>query len=447
MVECVAENYTGFDKEIAMLPRLPHIGPFFRSNVNRNNFWLGVANGVVFNAVEALTEPYVVLTLFVSMLTSSKFLIGLIAPLRVGSWFLPQLLISDIVQRQPRKMPIYTLVGVFRVVGWTIAALLLWFVRDPVVLLIGFFVMVVLTRLAEGVTGLAFMDIIGKAIPPYRRGSFFGARQLGGGILALGTSAMVGVILSQEGKWVFPHQFAVLFTVYTVVIAGAIYLFTRVKEPEEPLSPRLPGIGRQMQRAYHLLEHNPIYQRFLIARILMVTANMALPFYVIYAREQLQAPVGLTGLYLTTMTLAALISNVWAARVSDRAGNRLLLLISCLVGVLAPALALLLGWRHASPVWFALVFALNGTYNASSALAHNNFLLDVAPAGDRPIYVGMANTLVGVGIVASSAGGALAEWLGVNILFWVALVTLTAAIFMVSWLQEPRMSGKRKLMV
>ena len=77
-----------------MLPQLPQIGPYFRSDVNRRNYWLGVANGFIYRGVETFTEPYVVLTYFVSLLTSSKFLIGLVAPIRLGGWFLPQLLIS-----------------------------------------------------------------------------------------------------------------------------------------------------------------------------------------------------------------------------------------------------------------------------------------------------------------------------------------------------------------
>ena len=111
------------------------IGPHFRSDVNRRNFWLGVTNGVFYAAAEALTDPSLVLTYFTSLLTSSKFLVGLVAPIRIGGWFLPQLLVSGYVQRQERKLQIYSRLGIPRALAWGLMVLALWFVRDPRVLL------------------------------------------------------------------------------------------------------------------------------------------------------------------------------------------------------------------------------------------------------------------------------------------------------------------------
>jgi len=72
-------------------------------------------------------------------------------------------------------------------------------------------------------------------------------------------------------------------------------------------------------------------------------------------------------------------------------------------------------------------------------LAHVNFVLDIAPSGDRPIYVGSANTLVGVAVLASSGGGALADWLGIEVLFGIAVVLLLAALVVVTTVREPRL--------
>jgi MFS family permease len=135
----------------------------------------------------------------------------------------------------------------------------------------------------------------------------------------------------------------------------------------------------------------------------------------------------MVGLYLSTTTLSALLANVWAARASDRSGNRRLLVVACLVGMAPPALALFFDWIQGSALLFALVFAFNGVYNTAAWVAHTNFLLEIAPAGDRPIYVGAANSLVGVAMLASSGGGALVDWLGFDALFGVALVALLAA--------------------
>jgi hypothetical protein len=109
-----------------------------------------------------------------------------------------------------------------------------------------------------------------------------------------------------------------------------------------------------------------------------------------------------------------------------------------LIGLAAVAIALLIGWLRGSPILFTVVFALNGVYNASVGLAHTNFLLDVAPSGDRPTCCGTANTLAGVGILASSGGGALVDWLGYPALLASTLLLLSVAAGIVVTIRDPR---------
>ncbi len=420
------------------LPLYLQIGPYFRSDVNRRNFWLGVVNGVLYAGAEALTDPSVVLTYFTSLLTSSKFLVGLVAPIRIGGWFLPQLLVSGFIQRQERKLRIYAQLSVLRAVAWALMVLFLWFVRDRGVLLGLFFAFLVVYSLAEGLSGLSFMDVVGKVVPLHRRGAFFGARRLLGGVLALVASGVVGWTLSERTGLAFPHNFALLFGLSFVLISLALYSFTRIDEPVEPVTHERLGVSAQLQRARRLTRQNPTYGRFLMARMLMVIADMAVPFYVVFAKESLGAPPGLVGVYLSTTTLSGLLANLWAARASDRHGNRQLLLVACFVGLTSPALALVFAWWRGPALLFAVAFALNGVYNTAGWVAHTNFLLEIAPAGERPIYVGTANTLVGMAILASSGGGALVDWLGFGALFGLALAALLLATGISLSIREPR---------
>ncbi len=420
------------------LPLFAKIGPHFRSEVNYRSFWLGVANGVLYAGAEALTDPSLVLSYFTSLLTSSKFLVGLVAPIRIGGWFLPQLLVSGYVQRQERKLRLYSRLGIPRAIAWGLMVLVLWFVRDPGVLLALFFAFLILYSLAEGVVGLSFMDVVGKVVPLHRRGAFFGARRLLGGILALAASVVVGWSLSEKSGLPFPQNFALLFGLSFVAISLALFAFARIDEPIEPVSHERVGVSAQIQRAGRLPRQDPTYGRFLSARLLMVIADMAVPFYVVFAKESLGAPPALVGVYLATTTLSALLANLWAARASDRQGNRQLLVVACVVGLASPALALLFDWWRGPVLLFAITFAFNGVYNTAVWVAHFNFLLEIAPPGDRPIYVGTANTLVGMAILASSGGGALVDWLGFSALFGLAFVALLVATGVTLSIREPR---------
>jgi MFS family permease len=424
---------------------LSRIGPRFRSDTNRRNFWLGVANGAIYHGGEAFVEPYVVLTFFVSLLTSSKFLIGLVAPIRVSTWFLPQLLVSGYIQRQPRKIRVYGLIGVIRVGAWILLAVLLWFVRDLTAILVVFFVLLTVSGIADGVAGLSFMDIVAKVIPVYRRGAFIAARLLGGGILGVGAGLVVSWVLSREANWVFPRQFALLFGAFAVLAAVGIHLFTRIDEPEERPESVPSGVVAQLNRAYRLPGQNQAFGRFLMARVLMVVADMAIPFYVVFARERLGAPAGLVGIYLSTLLVSGLLANLWAGRASDRFGNRHLLLRACVLGALGPVSALILGWMRVLPLAFVIVFVLQGLYSNAATVAHTSFVLDFAPAGDRPIYVGTANTLVGLGILLSASGGAIVDWAGFEVMFGVSIAALVLAGLLVLSIREPRFGNSLPL--
>jgi MFS family permease len=297
----------------------------------------------------------------------------------------------------------------------------------------------------EGLAGLSFMDVVGKVVPVHRRGAFFGARRLLGGLLALAASGLVAWALSEGAGLGFPRNFALLFGVSFVGISLAIYAFTRIDEPLEPVTHERVPMSAQIQRAGRLPWQNPTYGRFLLARLLMVVADMAVPFYVVFAKESLGAPPALVGVYLSTTTLAGLLANLWAARASDRHGNRLLLVVACLVGLASPALALVFDRWRGPALLFAGAFALNGIYNTAAWVAHFNFLLEIAPAGDRPIYVGTANTLVGMAMLASSGGGALVDWLGFSALFGVALAALLAATAITISIREPRLADPKGL--
>jgi hypothetical protein len=313
------------------------------------------------------------------------------------------------------------------------------------VLLVLFFVFLVVYSLAEGVAGLSFMDVVGKVVPLHRRGAFFGARRLLGGLFALAASVVVAWALSSKSGLTFPHDFALLFGLSFLSISLALFAFARIDEPVEPVTHERVGVSAQIQRARRLPRQDTTYGRFLLARVLMVIGDMAVPFYVVFAKESLGAPSGLVGVYLATTTVSALLANLWVARASDRQGNRQLLVVACLVGLASPALALVFDWWRGPVLLFALAFAFNGVYNTAAWVAHFNFLLEIAPPGDRPIYVGTANTLVGIAILASSGGGALVDWLGFSALFGLALVALMVATGITLSIREPRAQQCRQL--
>ena len=181
----------------------------------RRSFTLTVFNGVLFNSASRLIDPPLVLTWFVSQLTSSNVLIGLVSPWAEALWFLPQLFISNRIQRMERKMDWYSLTGTIRVVLWILLAVMVWFVDAPGLLLVGFFVLSGTAWLAGGLAGISFFDVVAKTIPTRRRGSLFAWRQFLGGLLGLGAAWIVGLTLDVlQGELLGQHAMALTIVAY-----------------------------------------------------------------------------------------------------------------------------------------------------------------------------------------------------------------------------------------
>jgi predicted MFS family arabinose efflux permease len=68
------------------------------------------------------------------------------------------------------------------------------------------------------------------------------------------------------------------------------------------------------------------------------------------------------------------------------------------------------------------LFLLRGLFNPVGGIAGQNLLLEIAPKDDRTLYVGFANTLMGVVLLLSSLAGGLMDLLGIQTLFAFSVV-------------------------
>lgn len=413
----------------------------------RRSFALGVFNGAVFNFAEALIAPPLVLTLFVSKLTSSNLLIGLVAPLGQACWFLPQIFVSARIQRMERKMPSYKLSAVIRTLAWFTLAVAVWLLDDPLTLLVGFFVLYTVARLSAGLAGLSFFDVMAKTIPARQRGSFFSWRQLLGGLLGLGAGWIVKIVLAHPAL-PFPHDHAFLFFLYCAVILPGLASFIMIREPPGETVADPVTLGEQLRRAGRILRGNKVYRRYLFARMSLFLAGAALPFYGIYAKNVLGAPEGMVGIYVATRIGAQMLFNLPWGRLSDRRGNQLVMRILNLGTGATLLLALILVFMMALlrlegdwlPYLALPLFFLDGAVRPGQVLSGSNFLLELVSEAERPLYLGLSNTLMGVIVLISGLGGLVVDIWGFAGLFAASLLLCMIGYLLATGLPEPRAS-------
>lgn len=420
------------NRQVTLLEQQPSPqNELVRSSLRRN-FLLGVANGSIFSFGDALQDTNLVLSVFVSRLSGSSFLVGLLQPLRVGGWFLPQLLLSGYVQSAPTKMRYYRLGAGLRISACFLLAAGALLLSEPKLILGLTLFSLALFSFTGGLSGLAFTDIVGKTIPAPLRGQYFSLRMFFGGILAFLGSLVVRLVLSWELP--FPRDYGLLFLLAAMAIAISMTAFAFVREPPDARTPPRASLLAQLRRAGSLPRQDRPFRLFLIGRVLVMLTEIAGPFYILYAKEALGLPVSLAGTYLMIGTITNIVSTYFWGLASRRLGSKRVMQVACALGVPAPLCALSLGALarengSSLALPFAFVFVLLAITRTGTGVASMPLLLEVAPAHDRPIYIGFTNTLVGIASFANSVGGLLVEGFGYEV-----LLATAAAFYLLSFL-------------
>lgn len=370
------------------------------------NFMLGVYNGVLVNGGEAFFHSGLVLAPFLAALGAPAWAIGLIPALRVGGWFLPQLLVATRLAHVPFKLPLYRRTSTLRVVAFSLMTAAVFALGErPGVLVPLTLAMVLVNAVAGGIGGVPFADITAKVVPHYRLGTFWALRNGIGGALALLSGLVLRRLLDSELG--FPTDFGFVFLCGTVLTAGAYLSFALVREPQGKIAMK-QRLGGTLRRLPLVLRADPSFRRYLRVRFLALAALMAEPFYAIYAIERLGAPASALGTYVIVATFASILVNFAFRRPADRGRNVNVLRSAIVLLVAAPLLALLLGdWRA-----FALVFACSAAGNSGMGIAAWNLLYAVSPEADRPLYVGVANSVLALPSLAPVGVGAALAVLG-----------------------------------
>lgn len=420
------------------LDRVAGLSPEGALHASRN-FRLGVWNGIAVTVLDSLIAPSLVLAWFINRLGAPNVLVGLLPAILSGGWFLPQMLVASRVQGLKYMMPQYRRVGITRTVTMGLIAICTVLLAPwPEVLLVAFFLLYTFYAFAAGFSGLPWLEVVGKVIPPRRRGTFFGLRNFWGGLLALLIAAPIGAVLSEQ-FWglVFPYNFALLFGVATLCVGIAIWCWSSIHEPPATVTAPPVSLRDLVRRGVAAFKEDRDYRAFMVSRILISLATVADPFYVVYAKNHLGAPPATVGLYLGAIAVSSLLSNFLWSPLADRAGNRTLMVLTvssvALVPASALALSLFAGMFRTEVLFttFALVFILSGFALGAARIINNNMLLTIAPRAELPTYVGFLNTVLGVVIFVPVLGGLLADLVGYQALFALSMLLALSAFFAV----------------
>ncbi len=417
----------------------------FAQEVERNlrwNFFMGGGEAAFYwLGILSLASMSTVMPLYVRHLTPSPLIIAMVGaiPGMTGvGWLLPQILSTPFVEHLPRKLPFTRWCSLFteRTAILVMAAGAFLLSKDnPRAALAVFMFALCWHSFGTGVLATAWQDVLAKIMPVRWRGRYFGVTNFVGAAMGIPGAMLAGAIL---GRFGYPQGFALCFLLAYLAAMISWGFQSGIREPVGPVLPR-SSFGAYLRRLDEILHRDGAFGRFLVARAVMTLGEMANGFVAVYAVSRFGLSDRVAGQFAAAMVAGTLLANLLVGFVGDRYGHKLGLEVSALAAVVGMALALV----GRSPLWFDLVFAMQGAATAGYFLAGMAIIFEFCPPELRPTYIGLGNTVVGVAIaVVPFVGGAVVAALGYTSLFMLALALRVAGWAVLRWyVREPRQSA------
>lgn len=401
----------------------------------RYNLFVNLLDGGFFGLALGFASFVTVIPLFVSTMTDSAILIGLIPAIHSVGWQAPQLFMAERIAKLRRVKPMVVQMTIHErlpFLGMGLVALLLPVVGKGAVLPL-IYIMLIWQGLGGGFTANAWQVMVAKIIPTDRRATFYGFQSSMANLLMSGSAVGAGLMLS---RLPYPYNYALCFGLASVTMMISLWFLAQTREPELPPSTDILPKGAVWSSLKRILRADHNFRGFLLVRMLSQLSVMAFSFYIVYAKDSLQMNEAIAGVLTGIFTVGQIIANPLMGWIGDKTSHAAVMKI----GALAAAASALIAWWAPSIGWFALVFILAGIANVALWTIGLALLLQFGDEKERPVYIGLANTLVApFTILAPIFGGWLADSYGYPSAFLASTVcALATALVLQLVLKDPR---------
>jgi MFS family permease len=396
------------------------------TNVPRN-FTLNIANGTLTKLAEKIISPNLTLAWIMDFFGASSAMIGALVPIKDAGSLLPQLAVSGKIRSFSIRKNFWAISALVQGLCWLAATGHIFF-SDEHTFPIAMLVLLAVFSVASGVASVAYKDVIGKTIPKNTRGQMLSYRSTFGGILSLIAGVILVFFIREEAdKSIYGFMF--LFAASLWFIASI--LFFMIKEEKGATNGGRNPL-QEVKAGIQLIIEEANFRNFLFTRAFLMAVPLLQPFYVLMAKDIGDTDWSFLGYLIIINGLANVLSSPFWGKIADQSSTRLMRIssfISIVGGIFALLFYFVSDWNLG---FFAFlpVFFINGIAYSGARLSRKTYLVDYAPEDERPTYVSVANTFIGLFTLVAAGFGVVAELFGLpaQIIFFMSLLVLAVVL-------------------
>jgi len=371
----------------------------------KHNYIVNLVDGGFFGVAMGFASFSAIIPLFMMTLTDSAILIGMIPAIHSMGWQLPQLFMAKRTSKQTLYKPLVVMLSIHERVpflGLAIVALLAPHISKNLAIVLTM-LMLVWQGLGGGIAGNGWQNLIAKIIPSAYLATFFGLQSSAMSLFSSIGSVFAGNLLAvthQTDGFVICFAIAGVSTIISLMFLNltreeAHYVVTQ-GEHHLPLTELIKNT----------LSTNRPFAWFLVSRILTQFGMMGISFYIVYTVRYFNMSTVTAGIMTGILMFTQVIANIALGWLSDHWMRKNVLII----GTLCASISAMLAAFVTNLNWFYVIFIFAGIAATTSWIIAMAFTMDFGKQNERPLYVGMANTIMAPStILAPILGGWIAD--------------------------------------
>lgn len=367
--------------------------------------------------------------------------LGILSAIMIGGTSFMQLFFAGILMPYPKKKQ-FLIAGIYlRVAALIVLGLFLLGVDGSssegiwkVFVILG---IMTIFSFSGSFAGIAYMDILGRAIEPDQRKRFFLLKQLISSFGVIISALLVKLVL---GFFTYPVNYSILFISAGVLLLIGTIGFWLIKEPAGVEKKKISMAERFLAFRDAVRKDRNLRMYLLLINTSGITL-VTIPFFILFGRTQFELTGALVGTYLLIQMSGSLATNIVLNMANKNQRYKGILYMFILTGTTAPITALIFS---SNQTLYAIVFLLSGVSLALYQIAAPGVLLEISTDENRPVYTGLAGAGSIMNMIFPIVAGVLIRLIGFPAVLILSSVIIFSGIFSARRIDCTRISESKK---
>ncbi|MEM5778642.1 MAG: MFS transporter [Candidatus Aenigmatarchaeota archaeon] len=354
-----------------------------------------VKDGAAFAAMEGITSTYS--TPFALALGANNTEIGILNSVPNLFITLTQPFAGKYIEKRRKKHIVLRLGLIQRFIWFLIFLIPIFFFKEGLWL---FMVLLIISQILLSFVNTAWSSWIGDLVPEKIRGSFFGKRSMIQSFFSFFTTLIAGWILGLS-KNLF--GFSIIFFLAFVFGLTSYFYLTKIPEINYKKERKKLNVLDFLKRLKRYTNFRPFTVHM---SLLNFAVNLASPFFTVYMLSIMKINYEWYAIVIATEIIVRIFMQRYWGKLSDKFGDRNIMALCNILIVFYPFFWLFI----ISPYQLILISIFAGIAWSGFDLTSFNYLLDVTPPEERPLYIANYKMMVGFSLfLGPLVGGILSQ--------------------------------------